>query len=154
MRHDRRLEELWSTAPPSEHVFDPNSVSSLPPAAQRYLKHALAPGAKCSSCARLSMTGTIKLKPGWCKFEAEQVLRWDRGFVWAATAKVNGLPVTGFDRLVDGTGAMNWTLLGLFPVIKADGAVTFREGVTPWLPLRRPRLSVARGSDRAPLVAC
>jgi inward rectifier potassium channel len=32
--------------------------------------------------------------------------------------------------------------------------VTFREGATPWLPLRRPRLMVARGSDRAPLVAC
>ena len=33
-------------------------------------------------------------------------------------------------------------------------SVTFREGATPWLPLRRPRLMVARGSDRAPLVAC
>jgi hypothetical protein len=32
--------------------------------------------------------------------------------------------------------------------------VTFRKGVTPWLPFRRPRLSVARGSDLAPLVAC
>ncbi|MCT0201848.1 hypothetical protein KQ299_04800 [Synechococcus sp. CS-603] len=156
MRHDRRLEELWSTAAPSEHVFDPNSVSSLPPVAQRYLRHALAPGAKLSTCARLSMTGTIKLKPGWCKFEAEQLLRWDRGFVWAATAKVNGLPVTGFDRLVDGVGAMRWKLLGLFPVMKADGAEIARAAAgrlhaeAIWLPAALLETEVSwvdRGSD-------
>jgi len=106
MRHDRRLEELWSSAAPSVHVFDPNSVSSLPPVAQRYLRHALALGAKCSTCARLSMTGTIKLQPSWCKFE--------------------------FDRLVDGVGAMRWKLLGLFPVMKADGAEIARAiGLRP-----------------------
>jgi len=33
-------------------------------------------------------------------------------------------------------------------------AVTFREGVTPWLPLRRPGPRLARGSVRALLVAC
>jgi hypothetical protein len=86
------------------------------------------------------MTGTIKLEPGWCEFEAEQVLRWDRGFVWAARAKVHGLPVTGFDRLVDGTGAMRWKLLGLFPVMKADGAEIARAAAgrlhaeAIWLP--------------------
>ena len=32
--------------------------------------------------------------------------------------------------------------------------VTFREGVTPWLPLRRPGPRLARGSVRALLVAC
>jgi len=68
------------------------------------------------------MTGSIKLKPGWCQFEAEQVIRWDRGFVWAARARVNRLPVTGFDRLIDGRGEMRWKLLSLFPVMEADGA--------------------------------
>jgi hypothetical protein len=32
--------------------------------------------------------------------------------------------------------------------------VTFREGVTPWLPLRRPESIIARGSVRALLMAC
>jgi len=121
MRHNRQLEQLWSSAPAPERESDPSSVESLPPVARSYLRHALAPGAKLSTCARLSMTGAIKLDPGWCEFEAEQVLRWDRGFVWAARAKVNRLPVTGFDRWVDGVGAMRWKLLGLFPVMRADG---------------------------------
>ncbi|MCB9677586.1 MAG: hypothetical protein H6737_20940 [Alphaproteobacteria bacterium] len=67
------------------------------------------------------MTGQIKLDSGWAGFDAEQVIRWDRGFVWAARARVNGLPVTGFDRLVDGEGQMKWRLFGLFPVMRADG---------------------------------
>ena len=41
-----------------------------------------------------------------------------------------------------------------FGFVMALDTVTFREGVTPWLPFRRPRLSVARGSDRTPLLAC
>jgi hypothetical protein len=122
MRHDRTLEELWHTAPPSERVFEPTAVTDLPPVAQRYFSHAFVPGAKLSTCVRLTMSGTIKLDTRWCAFEAEQVVRWDRGFVWAARARVNGLPVSGFDRLVDGVGAMRWKLLGLFPVMKAGGA--------------------------------
>ena len=41
------------------------------------------------------------------------------------------------------------------PWIHREGVpVTFREGVTPWLPLRRPELMVAPGSVPSPLVAC
>ncbi|NOZ01440.1 MAG: hypothetical protein GXP54_06070 [Deltaproteobacteria bacterium] len=93
------------------------------------------------------MSGTIKLDPGWCEFVAEQVIRWDRGFVWSARAKVNGLPVVGFDRLVDGHGAMRWKLLGLFPVMKADGRDIARAAAgrlhaeAIWLP------AVLLGSD-------
>jgi hypothetical protein len=86
------------------------------------------------------MSGSIKLEPGWCEFEAEQVIGWDRGFVWAARAKVRGLSVTGFDRMVDGTAAMRWKLLGLFPVMRAEGAEIARAAAgrlhaeTIWLP--------------------
>lgn len=140
MRHDKALEELWNTAPSTSDRFDPSSIAHLPAAARGYLSHALAPGAKLSTCVRLTMTGTIKLDAGWCELEAEQVLSWDRGFVWAARAKVNGLPVTGFDRLVDGKGAMRWKLLGLFPVMKADGVDIARAAAgrlhaeSIWLP--------------------
>lgn len=43
------------------------------------------------------------------------------GFVWAATARFFGLPVTGYDRYSSGTGEMRWRLLGLIPVNSADG---------------------------------
>jgi len=140
MRHDKTLTSLWNSAPPASDVFDPRSIDQLPPVAQRYLRHALAPGVKLSTCARLTMSGTIKLDRRWCEFAAEQVLRWDRGFVWAAKAKVKGLPVTGFDRLVDGEGAMRWKLLGLYPVVKAEGAEIARAAAgrlhaeVIWLP--------------------
>lgn len=121
MRHDRILEQLWEGAAAASDVFDPRSVRDLPPVARRYLTRALAPGARLSTCARIRMAGSIRLEGRWCDFGAEQVLRWDRGFVWSARTRVKGLPVSGFDRLIDGVGAMRWRLLGLFPVVTADG---------------------------------
>jgi hypothetical protein len=66
------------------------------------------------------MTGTIRLK-GWCPFEAEQVIVRGRGMIWAAKVKVGGLPIRGYDRLVDGEGAMRWSLFGLIPFLRASG---------------------------------
>ena len=42
----------------------------------------------------------------------------------------------------------------LFTILYLEYTVTFREGVTPWLPLRRPGSRVAPGSIQALLVAC
>jgi len=36
MRHDRTLEELWHTSPPSDRVFELSAVTDLPPVARRY----------------------------------------------------------------------------------------------------------------------
>jgi hypothetical protein len=53
---------------------------------------------------------------------------------------MNGLPVSGWDRLVDGEGAMQWKLLGLFPVMTATGSDVTRSGIgrmqgeCVWLP--------------------
>ena len=52
---------------------------------------------------------------------AEQVIDWRRGFIWQASVKMMGLPIRGSDRLVDGYGAMRWKLLGLIPVMTAQG---------------------------------
>jgi hypothetical protein len=41
--------------------------------------------------------------------------------VWAATSHVMGMPEVGYDRLGSGTAAMHWRLLGLIPVMTADG---------------------------------
>lgn len=43
------------------------------------------------------------------------------GYIWAATARLAGLPVTGYDRLSSGTGEMRWRLLRLIPVMSAVG---------------------------------
>jgi hypothetical protein len=140
MKRDHLLEDLWETAPAATSTFDPASVASLPPAARRYLLHALAPGARLSTTARLRMHGEIRLGEGYHPFEAEQVLRWDRGFVWRAKARVKGLPIVGFDRWVDGEGAMRWKLLNIVPIITADGPDITRSAAgrlqieSIWLP--------------------
>lgn len=92
MRPDRTLEELWD--------------------------HGRAP---LATTVRLEMDGSMRMNGVWHPFEAEQVLCWERGFVWAANVWMNGLPVTGFDRLVDEEARMRWRILGLFPVVRADG---------------------------------
>ena len=118
---NRTLEDLWRTASPCEAYFDPATVMGLPEPARRYLLHTLAPGAPLSTCVRITMTGSIRLGAAWCPFEAEQVIRWERGFVWSAKARVKGLPVTGADSFVDDQGSMRWRILGIFPVMRADG---------------------------------
>lgn len=121
MFRDHTFEQLWDTAPVSVNTFDPASVAGLPETARRYLLHALAPGAKLAAAVRLRMHGTIRLGADWLPFEATQVLRWDRGFIWRASVKQHGLPITGSDRWLDGEGSMRWRLLGLVPVMTAKG---------------------------------
>ncbi len=113
-RRDPVLEELWDTPPTGTRTFDPAQVAGMPPAVRRYLLHALAPGTMLPRAVRLTMEGTIRLGGAWHRFTAEQVSRWGRGFVWRAHARMRGLPVRGFDRLVDGVGLARWRMLGLF----------------------------------------
>jgi len=85
------------------------------------------------------MHGEIKLKT-WFPFHAEQVIAWPRGFLWAATVRQNGMPILGFDGLVDGAGAMRWKLFGLISVLAASGPDITRSAAgriaaeSVWLP--------------------
>jgi uncharacterized protein DUF6544 len=95
------LEELWDEAPRAERRFDANPPNHWPETVRRYLGHAIAPGAPLAKAVRLSMHGEIKLKT-WCPFTAEEVIRWDRGFVWRARVRFYRMPISGSDRWVDG----------------------------------------------------
>jgi uncharacterized protein DUF6920 len=140
MNDERTLLELWETAPAARDTFDPKRVDDLPEAARRYLRHALAPGVKLSQAARLFMHGTIRLGDAWHRFEAEQVLRWDRGFLWRASVHKGVTSVVGSDRWLDGEGAMRWKLFGVVPVIKAGGPDVTRSAAgrlhveSVWMP--------------------
>jgi hypothetical protein len=100
--------------------FDPAMVAKLPEPARRWLTHAISPGTPLWQTVELSMHGQIKLGR-WRPFTARQVLAPPDGYIWAATARLLGLPVTGFDRLSSGTGQMSWRLLRLIPVVTAAG---------------------------------
>ena len=94
-------------------------ISTLPPAAQRLL-HAIEPGVPLWRSVELLMRGEIRLG-GWRRFTARQVLAPGVGFVWAATARFFGLPVSGYERYNAGTGEMRWRLLSAVPVLTAAG---------------------------------
>lgn len=115
------LDALWESAISQERVFSPDDFAHLPETVKRYLEHAISPGTAIAAAVRLKMHGEIKLKH-WIPFKAEQVVCWERGFIWSATAWMNGLPIVGSDRIVDGVGAMQWKMLGLFPVMTGSGS--------------------------------
>lgn len=154
------LYELWD-APPDPAlpagVFDQEQLASLPLAAQRYLRHAIAPNTPLASAVRLKMHGTIRLQ-SWLSFRAEQVIRWHRGFIWRATVFKYGLPIRGMDSLLDSQGAMSWKLLGLVPVMQAAGPDTTRSAIgraqveSVWLPstLCLPEVVWSQSDDRHP----
>jgi len=120
MTRGSSFNELWESTPPDQRTFEPDRLAGLPDAARRYLEHAITPGTPLPSAVRLRMHGEIKLQ-GWLPFSAEQVIRRGRGMIWRATVRMKGLPIRGFDRLVDGEGEMRWKLLGLVPVMTASG---------------------------------
>ena len=139
MAKDLSLDDLWNSALTSDSTFRPVQISGLPEAARRYLEHAIAPGTRLASSVRLRMHGEIKLK-GWLPFTAEQVIRQGRDMIWRATVGRNMSTIRGFDRFVDGEGAMRWKLFGLFPVMSASGSDISRSAAgrvkaeSVWLP--------------------
>ncbi|MGY2129580.1 DUF6544 family protein [Blastococcus sp. SYSU DS0617] len=122
----REWDLLTGTGQQPPELFDPAMVADLPEAARRWLTHAVAPGTPLWPSVRLTMRGEIRLG-SWRPFTAIQVLAPPRGFIWAATARLFGLPVTGFDRYSSGTGQMYWRLGGLLPVMTATGADVTRS---------------------------
>lgn len=151
------LDSFWASAPPTGQSVDADQLAALPDPARRYLEHTVTDGAPLAAAVRLRMHGEIKLQT-WRPFEAEQVIRWDRGMIWAATLRMWGLPIRGADRLVDGRGSMRWKLLGLIPLVNESGADIVRSNVgrmaaeTVWCPSMLLRDGVqwaAEGPSRA-----
>ncbi|MGU3583989.1 DUF6920 family protein [Rhodococcus sp. C26F] len=114
--HWRALSEVRG----SSERFVPAMTESLPPAARRWINHAVAEGTPMAAAARLEMSGQIRLG-SWRPFTAVQLLAPTTGFVWAATAWIGPVPVSGYDRFTDGSGEMRWRLAGLVPLMSAEG---------------------------------
>ena len=120
MGKDPSLDELWSSAKPSDETFDPTKVTVPAQGARQYLEHAIARGTRLATAVKLRMHGNIKLH-GWYPFEAEEVIQWHRGFIWCATVKMHWLSICGRDCFVHGLGEMRWKLFGVVPLVNASG---------------------------------
>ena len=122
-RAARRVRREWANlCSPTPHpaAFDPAMVTGLPEPARRYLTHAIAPGTPLWQSVEISMVGHIKIG-AWRPFTATQVVAPRRGYIWAADARLFGIPVIGYDRLSGGTGEMRWRVLDLVPMVSTDG---------------------------------
>lgn len=100
--------------------FDPADVADGPEPLRRWLTRALSPGVPLATAVEVRMHGRIRLG-SWRRFVARQRLSLQDGFVWAATARVFGLPVRGFDRFTRDSGEMRWRALGALPVMSDTG---------------------------------
>jgi hypothetical protein len=161
-RAARALRTDWAglaAAPGTHEPFRADSVAALPEPARRWLTHAVAPGTPRWSSVVLTMRGEIRLGR-WRRFTAREVLAPARGFIWAATAHVAGIPVTGFDRHSAGAGQMRWSLFGLLPVMRVSGVDTTRSAAgrlageaVLWLPTAFAAARWAGGPDPDTAVA-
>ena len=100
--------------------FDPACLAGLDEPVQRYLRHALLPGASLTPGVRLSMSGRIKVRT-WLPFRAV----WEgdgRSLTWRAAVGPGGRPLLRvLDRFADGAGSMDVRLLGRIPLVQATG---------------------------------
>jgi len=87
------------------------------------------------------MHGEIKLKT-WRTFGADETLTWNQEMMWRARTSMNGLPISGYDRVAPGTGEQRWKLLGL------DSLGVSRPGREVVLPGSRPRAGRVHGARR------
>ena len=129
------------------------TLVAMPEAARRWLTRAITPGTLLWSAVVLTMHGQIRLG-SWLRFTAREVLSPPRGFIWSATARVAGLPVSGFDRHSSGAGQMRWSLLGVLPVMRASGTDVTRSAAGRlageallWLPTAFSSATWSDGAD-------
>ena len=127
-RHTTALEaRLIRPAP--VRPFSDADLDGLPEPAQRYLRHAIAPGTPLSPSVRLWMDGTMTPTPGGPSTDltAVETLAPHRGFVWTARARMKGLPVRVRDHYFDGDGGVDVVALGFLPIPLGSGPDVVRS---------------------------
>jgi hypothetical protein len=98
------------------------------------------------------MRGSVKLGSRWLRFRGHEVLSPHHGLLWAV--RMGGV-ITGSDRYLDAEGSMQWKVLGVVPVVNADGPDVSRSTAgrvgaeAVWVPTALlPRFGVSwRASD-------
>jgi hypothetical protein len=153
---------LRSSASQPAGRFDPQTIAHLPEIAQRYLRHAIAPGTPLYSVVELEMQGTFLLgdknKFQSCDMAARQVLRPPGQFVWVPRLRSSFMTITGSDGLVEGEAWTRFWLMGLVPVANVASSpdvirsAQFRAAVEGalWLPTTLLPESGARWEQLGP----
>lgn len=133
--------------------FVPELTESLPVAGERYLRHALEPGAPLARSADIHMTGSLRVgADDWVPFAARQRICPDRGFIWEARiSALRRLAVEGADWLLGDEAGLDYALAGWWPLRNQRDADMLRRSAVGrlmvelvWLP---PALTPQRGAS-------
>jgi hypothetical protein len=131
-------------------VFDAQEITGLPLPVQRYFRAVLREGQALPTRARLFQVGQFLFRPescGWRPFTAVEHISCGRdaktaGFVWDARIMLApGAAVRVRDAFVHGTGYMQASIMGLFPLASVMGTPEIAAGAlhrylaeTVWCP--------------------
>jgi hypothetical protein len=116
--------------PPTARSVGDADLAPLPEPVQRYLRAAGVVGQPRVWSYRLRFRGRIRSAPDsrWMPFEAVQQSFADPPTrLFLMRARMFGLPVQAFHRLVDGRATMQVTIAGLVPIVDAAGDVMDRS---------------------------
>ncbi len=114
----------------SQGTFDPETLAKqVPPAALRYLTHAIRPEAMLARRAEITFHGCVRLKPRlpWLSFRGRETIEAGRSFHMRARAFLGPLLVTTQDGYDQGVAAAYVRLFGLIPVMGRHGADVARS---------------------------
>jgi hypothetical protein len=119
----RRVREALLQASGPGDRFDPDSLDTLPPAAAKYLRHALAAGAPLWRTADLRVRGRLRAEGSaeWLPFHARQRLSGGRGFLREGRISVlRRLDLEGAEWLVGDEAGSAWALAGWIPTLAEE----------------------------------
>jgi len=125
-RISREADDLFAASRGNDPtIVTEAGIAGLPEPVQRWLRYAQVVGKPRPSTIRLKMEGEFRLAEdkGWMPFEAEEYYTTDPpGFVWSVSMEMAPLlTITGRDRYVEGTGAIDMRLHGVVPVARKSG---------------------------------
>jgi hypothetical protein len=108
-------------------VFDPTALEHLPDPVQRWLRHAVTPGAMLLTGVETEANGYIRLAGGWRGFGARQRSTLHVGYLWSGRSRVLGMPAIGCDRYTHDQGELRWRLPGRLRLATETGESATRS---------------------------
>jgi hypothetical protein len=129
-RQDVNQVERRLQAEPTQQRFTPEMISDLPAPVQRYFLHAIAPGTPLATAVKLDMSGQFRLAQDqpWLPMQAHETLT-RKGFIWKATIGRGLTQFQGADYYLNQSGRMQFSILGLVPVVNVQSPDTARSAI-------------------------
>jgi hypothetical protein len=126
---------------PVQQRFTKDLIAGLPAPVQRYFLHAIAPGTPIATSVQLKIQGQFRLAPEkpWMPMQAQETLT-ATGFIWNAKIGSGLFQFQGADYYFKQTGRMQFSILGLVPIVNVQNSDTARSAIgrlvaeLMWLP--------------------